>query len=341
MPETPVPPDPRVPLTLWGVVPDDPGRPEGPGGGSTSPGEPPGVGLARIDPRVNPARVYHDTRAAGSRAAIRAVLCRIAGWLLGLDRRATWSEACALPWWEVRARHVALVRVRLVEVAAPATVNRDLSVLRGVITVAWENEQVSTDAYTRAVHIKGVDKDHAKAGRALSVAELRTLVEAAKGTPQTPGDPRTLAALALMYGAGLRRAEVVAVQVEDVDLGAQRLTLLGKRRKRRVAHLAPGWAKLVEPWLRTRPASGPLFDVRSPESVWRWITDLRERSGVTRFTPHDLRRSFGTHLLASGKDLVIVRDLLGHNDVRTTALYDRRGETEAAAAVADLMRPEE
>jgi integrase/recombinase XerD len=285
-------------------------------------------------PSINPAIVYHDAKALGSRAAIRSALRRIAGWLLGLDRPTTWAEATSLPWWEVRARHVALVRARLSEIAAPRTVNRDLSLLRGVLTVAWENELISTDAYRHAAHVKGVDKDRTKAGRALDASELRQLVQAARE------EPRTLAALAFMYGAGLRRAEVVSISVENVDLPAGKLLVLGKRRKKRIAYLAPGWGALIRPWLASRPSPGPLFDVRAPASVWRWITELRERSGVAPFTPHDLRRSFGTHLLEQGADLVLVRDLLGHDDIRTTALYDRRGEDRMKGAVEGLTRPE-
>ena len=54
------------------------------------------------------------------------------------------------------------------------------------------------------------------------------------------------------------------------------------------------------------------------------------------FTPHDLRRSFGTHLLGKGRDLGLVKELLGHDDVRTTLIYDRRGEEELKGAVTVL-----
>jgi integrase/recombinase XerD len=293
------------------------------------------VGAAPSAPPVNPAIVYHDARAAGSRAAIRSVLRKIAGWLNGRDGPLSWREACEVPWWEVRARHVALIRSRLAESAAARTVNRDLSILRGVLTVAWENELIETDAYTRAVHIKGVDQDHSKSGRALEVDELRQLVK----TAAEAEDPRPLAALGLMYGAGLRRAEVVSIQIENVDLIDRKILLIGKRRKKRIAHLAPGWEVLIEKYMKSRPKSGPLFDVHAPETVWRWITELRERAGVEKFTPHDLRRSFGTHLLEGGSDLSLVRDLLGHDSIKTTALYDRRGEKNMKAAVGTLAAP--
>lgn len=312
------------------------------------PGSDPG-GLGPTNPAAlpNPARVYHDAKAPGSRPAIRAVLGRIAGWLEGKDGACSWEETCRVPWWEVRARHVALVRSRLAESSAPATVNRDLSILRSVITVAWENEMMGTDPYTRAVHIRGVDKDRTKAGRALEPEELRRLIAAARewGKSQDPEEaPRGVragAVLALMYGAGLRRAEVVSILVENVDGDASRILLVGKRNKRRVAHVAPGWRALILEWIVGRgTAPGRLFHVRAPETIGRIMEELRERAEVEPFTPHDLRRSFGTHLLNAGKDLSIVRDLLGHDSVQTTVLYDRRGEKEMVKAIEDLERPE-
>lgn len=304
----------------------------------------PSEGLARVSPSVplaNPAIVYHDAKDEGSRPAIRAVLNRIAAWLVGAERALSWEKTTLIPWWEVRARHVALVRAKLIETSAPRTVNRDLSILRNVLRIAWENEQMTTDQYQHARGVRGVDKDKSKAGRALSVEELRALVRAARELAAgDPPDARPLAALALMYGAGLRRAEVVGVRVENLDLDHARLALVGKRRKRRVAYLAPGWADLIRTWSKSRPASGPLFDVRAPESVWRWVAELRERAAVAPFTPHDLRRSFGTHLLALGNDLALVRDLMGHDDVRTTMLYDRRGESEMQKGIEVLPHPD-
>ena len=63
------------------------------------------------------------------------------------------------------------------------------------------------------------------------------------------------------------------------------------------------------------------------------------RAGLEHVTPHDLRRSFVTHLLDAGNDLSVVRDLAGHADLQTTARYDRRGERAQEAAAATLAVP--
>src|SRR6266702_2230303 len=291
-------------------------------------------------PGVNPARVYHDAKAKGSRPAVRSVLNRLAGWLLGLDRAATWEETTALPWWEVRARHVSLLRARLVEAGAARTTNRDLSLLRSVLTVAWENEQMPLEAYQRAVHVKGVDKDKTKAGRALKVEELRELMKTCEEMPEREG-VRAAAILATMYGAGLRRVEIArGVLYESVDVETGEIRVLGKRSKIRKAYMAPGWVRYLRSWRVLRgDAPGAFFELTSPESVARVIEEVRERAGVAHFTPHDLRRSFGTHLLSDNRDLGLVKELMGHDDVRTTLLYDRRGEVEMREAITSLPGP--
>jgi integrase len=209
--------------------------------------------------------------------------------------------------------------------------------------VAWEDELLSTDAYTRAIHVRGVDKDRVRAGRALEASELQALVRAARAWgKEEPAGLRAGAILALMYGAGLRRAEVANILVDNVDLDAARLVVVGKRGKARTAFIAPEWVGLVREWLTLRRKEPRrLFDVTTPESIGRIMEALRKRAGLAPFTPHDLRRSFGTHLLGAGKDLALVRDLLGHDSVQTTMLYDRRGESMMAEAVKGLAPPEE
>lgn len=308
--------------------------------GEVERGTAPTDSLAPATSLPNPAIVYHDAKAKGSRPAVRAVLNRIAGWLLSRDGPTAWGETCRLPWWEIRARHVSLIRSRLAENSAPRTVNRDLSILRSVLRVAWENETISTDAYHHAVGIRGVDKDKSKAGRALEVSELHALVRAGEAW-EAPEGPRALAVLALTYSGGLRRAEVAGALRDNFDPDGSKIALVGKRGKRRIAYIPTGWGKHVQGWAQIRSSSPRLIGVKSPESIGRILEELRVRARVAPFTPHDLRRSFGTHLLTSGKDLSLVRDLMGHDDIRTTMLYDRRGESEMREAVEDLPGPHE
>lgn len=301
----------------------------GPGSGAL------GEVVITAEGKPNPALLYHNAKSEGSRPAIRAVLCRLAGWLLDRPGPATWEEACQLPWWELRARHLAVLRTKLVEAGAPRTTNRDLSLLRSVLKVAWANEMMTTDTYHRTISEPGVPKDSTKAGRALTPTEVRLLLATAPAMGS--------AIIAIMYGAGLRRIEISRLQVADVDLEAGSFAVLGKRNKRRMAYLPLGLVKFIRAWLDERgTAPGPLFChgraklPYKPNGIGDLVNAHRDAAGVASFTPHDLRRSFGTHLLAAGKDLIQVRDLMGHEDIRTTAIYDRRGEGEKQAAVQAL-----
>src|SRR5574341_586161 len=103
--------------------------------------------------------------------------------------------------------------------------------------------------------------------------------------------------------------------------------------------MAPQFSAYIERWLELRGrAPGPLFvqppeGRLSPDGVNDLIEPLRRRAGVEPFTPHDLRRSFGTHLLDRGVDLALVKELMGHADIQTTTIYDRRGDDAKRRAV--------
>jgi integrase len=156
--------------------------------------------------------------------------------------------------------------------------------------------------------------------------------------------------LAVLYGGGLRRSEVVALDVGDhtpetTELRVQR----GKGQKGRLCYVTNGAKLALDAWLAVRgPEPGPLFwpaDGRGRPLVNRRMTDqavlllLRRRAKQARvpaFTPHDLRRTSIGDLLDGGADMVTVQKLAGHANVQTTARYDRRGE-EVKRRAAELL----
>lgn len=131
------------------------------------------------------------------------------------------------------------------------------------------------------------------------------------------------------YSAGLRISEVVHLQVTDID--SQRMVIRvrqGKRNKDRYTILSPVLlAMLRHWWVAARPVSY-LYQGRSPDRPARVTTiqqackDAQEKAGIDKtVTPHTLRHSFATHLLEAGTDLRVIQELLGHSNVRTTAIY--------------------
>jgi site-specific recombinase XerD len=136
----------------------------------------------------------------------------------------------------------------------------------------------------------------------------------------------------VMYGAGLRIAEALALEVGDID-GARGVIRVsqGKGRKPREAKLSPTLYRwLRDYWARERPPQPYLFvskrTGRPPlqESVRRALADAGRQGFVRKpVKPHVLRHTFATHLLEQGTDVRIVSALLGHASISTTARYAR------------------
>jgi integrase/recombinase XerC len=151
---------------------------------------------------------------------------------------------------------------------------------------------------------------------------------------------RDAAVLALLYGAGLRISE--ALGLKRTDFGAQdALTVLGKGRKQRMVPLIAPVRQLIADYLALCPydlaAAGPLFvgakgGALSPRIVQLAMARLRGALGLPETaTPHALRHSFATHLLARGGDLRSIQELLGHASLSTTQIYT---EVDAARLIA-------
>ena len=158
--------------------------------------------------------------------------------------------------------------------------------------------------------------------------------------------------LAVVYGCGLRRSEAVGLDVADFDSATAALRVRnGKGNKQRLVHLPAGGRAAVVAWLDARGAqAGPVFVAIGAKSAvtGRRLTDqvvletmrrLQRLSGVARFSPHDLRRSFVSHLLEAGADIATVQRMAGHADIQTTARYDRRDDATRQRAAELLHVP--
>ncbi len=141
---------------------------------------------------------------------------------------------------------------------------------------------------------------------------------------------RDLAILLLLYGAGLRVAEALSLTARDLPIGAT-LRVTGKRSKTRVVPVVPAVREAIEDYARQCPyplsADAPLFvgargGALNPDLVRRAVAAARKRLGLPdTLTPHALRHSFATHLLARGADLRALQELLGHASLSSTQIY--------------------
>jgi integrase/recombinase XerC len=142
---------------------------------------------------------------------------------------------------------------------------------------------------------------------------------------------RDAAVLALLYGCGLRISEALGLKRKEVDGRRDSLTVTGKGNKTRMVPLLPQVARLVAEYAALcpydLPADGPLFvgakgGPLSPRIIQLVMERLRGTLGLAdTATPHALRHSFATHLLARGGDLRAIQELLGHASLSTTQIY--------------------
>jgi integrase/recombinase XerC len=158
-------------------------------------------------------------------------------------------------------------------------------------------------------------------------------VEAESAWPE-----RDRAILEVLYGCGLRVAELVGLDLEDIDFSERWMRVRGKRRKERLVPFATKAAAALEKWMTHRPATAgaAIFVTRKgarlSDRTVRRIVKLYATllSGDSSLHPHSLRHAYATHLLADGADLRAIQELLGHSSLSTTQKYTQ-------VSLADLM----
>lgn len=285
-------------------------------------------------PSEHPVVVYISSlMSARSRRVMLESLHIIAYWL---SRNAT--DAFGVNWSALRFPHVVAVRTFLMAHYSPSTVNRMLSALRGVLKAAWRLGQMSAEDYHRARDVGNVRNETLPIGRELVPAELVALVEACK-EDFSPAGVRDTAILAVLYSCGLRREELIQLDIKDFDAHQGKISVLsGKGRQARTTYAQGGALRALESWIIIRGHSaGPLFvPIRkngslvnrrmTAQAVYNILKKRAAQAGVADFSPHDMRRTFISDLLDRGADIATVAKLAGHRNVQTTARYDRRPE---------------
>lgn len=220
------------------------------------------------------------------------------------------------------------------------TVNKCLVAVRGVLEAAWRMGLVPSEEY-RQIEIKNLRGSSGKRkGEAMTPEQLKKLSAAIAAA-----DPRDAALITIMYACGLRRIEVSRLTREDFDPTRAAVEARGKGEKPRTVPVAPEWLAPITKHWRTLESGAPFFSSERGSAITRdgisYIVRCFQHAAGFKFTAHDLRRSYATHLLDGGTDSLIVRDLMGHQSLDTTKIYDRRDANTAKRAVTVLHRPAE
>ncbi len=254
-------------------------------------------------------------------------------------------------WFTLRYEHTNLLVAALAEVWAPSTVNKYLAALRGVLRQCFRLKLMTAEDYHNAVEVEGIPNDRKPRGRRLTAAEIKGLFRAAVADDTARGR-RDAAIVTILYLAGLRRAELTGLDLGDYDPEQGRLHIRsGKGQKEGYAWIQAGGGRYLSGWIAARgDRSGALIcrvdkadqihvgRLADPH-VFRILRRLGNTADLAPFSPHDLRYTFISDLLAAGADLAMVQRLARHKHPSTTAAYDRRGDQEAIQTAGLLRIP--
>jgi integrase len=285
----------------------------------------------------DPVWAYLLRRSPSTGRTLQAALDR-AAWVLTGGQ----LTAKQLPWHRLTWEDMLHLRQQLAELYAPATGNLILSAVRGVLKwcVLWDYIPSKPSELYRLVISKGspTHTGQSSKGRVLTPDEIAALFRVCT-EDQRPGGRRDTALLALLYSAGLRCSEVVALDLEDYHpITGTLVVQAGRGKKERRLSIGNAVTEPLSEWLAVRgreggalfrPISktGRLQSRRLTQKAVSWILQTRAaEAGVTVPSPHDLRRSCIAGLLASGMDLPRVADLVGHTSIITTARYAQRNK---------------
>ena len=253
--------------------------------------------------------------------------------------------------------------------AAPATMNRRVAAARGLFEYAVMCGEVaanpvpaprrSTGLRSRRRGLLGHVQPRRVAGPGRLVRQDRPLPESVDTADievflADLNTHRDRAITLAMLLGGLRASEVRALRLSDVDMGMRQVTVSGKGSKQRLVPIDRAFFSEVRANLdRERPkglATAECFVVLRGPTAGQAMTEAglrkifrvhRVRTGAVRVRPHRLRHTFGTDLAAAGIDLLVLRDLMGHAHVETTAAYVHLAPETIAAEWARARRSQQ
>lgn len=308
----------------------------------------------------NPAAVYlAGLTSEVSRRGMASNLDRVARLLLQ-DEKATYQQ---IPWAQLRFKHVsALHSILVAKKLAPSTVRVTMAGVRGVIRAAYNLDQLSSEDLLRIRNVQLPRKKDLREprGRRLTAGELDALMLSCRN--DAAAGARDQAILAVLFGAGLRREEIAALELKNFKQEESLLQFIGKGNKERKVQLPAGTIHALNLWLNWRlQAPGPLFHpihrsgvihrdkpneentrppgALSPQAIYNILKKRYTMAAIQRCSPHDGRRTFATNLIELTGDISLVQKMMGHSDIATTTRYDMRGDEASRRAISRIHIP--
>jgi site-specific recombinase XerD len=287
---------------------------------------------------IDPVTLYLEGLAVSGRRSMRSLLVTAAN-VFEFE-----GEMERMPWPLLQYHHIAQVRSTLQSQGKSAnTINLTLSACRGVMKACFNLGLIQADQLMLINEVKRVRGKRLPSGRCLSQYETKALISACRQDKSIAGK-RDLAVIVLMLATGLRRSEVVALDIDDYSTRNGQLIVM-EGNKQRAIFIQTEARRLIKPWISCRgKTDGKLFQpisnknnimnrAMTSQSLYDLIKKRSIEAKIENCSPHDFRRTFVTRLLESGVDINTVRQLAGHSDIQTTARYDLRDEKEQKRAI--------
>ncbi len=222
---------------------------------------------------------------------------------------------------------------RISDGVKPATVKRKLSALRTFFTFLRKQGRINTDPALGVTAPKTpVNLPVAiESGQLNQVLDHPENAEAEENNAgENVNDQLAYAIVMILYHTGMRRAELIGLQAENVDFARGQILVHGKRNKERLIPMTAELASFLSGFMQKNGiSSGPLLRLPDgkplyPVLVYRLVKDSLGRvTTQQKKSPHVLRHSFATNMLNNGADLLAIKELLGHSNLSATQIYTR------------------
>jgi integrase len=211
-----------------------------------------------------------------------------------------------------------------------STVNLRLCAARALVREALASGKIDARLAADLLRVGGVPRRGSRTGNWLTEAQVRKLL--AVPDRRALRGIRNYCILALLFGCALRRGEVAALNVENIQRRAGRWVLpdlVSKGGRVRTVGIPPWVKQAIDAWLSAAKISGGRLIRQTTlaaagltsQTIWHIVHRAAARIGVQNFGPHDLRRTCAKHCRARGADIEQIQFMLGHADVRTTQRY--------------------
>ena len=217
-----------------------------------------------------------------------------------------------------------------------STINRKLVVLKMLFDYLYQNHYISQNYF---ITHKFKFKKERKLPKTMTVKEVSFLLRYLAAQKEQASTPfarwkcvRNLALIDTIASTGIRVAEASSISIQDIAMSERVILIHGKGRKQRLIYIScpQTWDNLMQ-WIKVRKACNPITDKLflnrygeqiSIHGIEYIFNSVRDSCGINpHATPHYLRHTFATNLLANGADLRSVQEILGHSSVSTTEIY--------------------